>query len=58
MKMDKFAIPLRLDQKLGTIYLMIDRSSELNGKWNLPTIEKQRNHVKKALADGKELASL
>jgi hypothetical protein len=55
----EFAVPfMRLNQKLGTIYLVTHRSPELNRKICLPTIEEQRIHLKKALEDGKELASL
>ncbi len=55
----EFAVPfMRFDQQLGTIYLMIHRSSELNRKQCLPIIEEQRIRVKKALDDGNELASL
>ena len=53
------AVPfMRLDQQLGTIYLVIHRSSELNRKQCLPVIKEQRIHVKKALGDRKELGSL
>ena len=56
---DEFAVPfMRLNQKLGTIYLVTHQSPQLNGKMCLPTIEEQRIHLKKALEDGKELASL